>query len=448
VNNQLTEDIFTKNVQRIEKIYSILIKGETNPQQEVEMRVELIDVLSNLEAALISEREYNKDFVSQLETLREILLEWDPYGHWFRQQKELVDLVYEVIINAKNVVFSMEVTESSEATRLKGELDVLKSELDDLRLLIKSLVKEKSAQTPAPEEHVKTESSSTYTLPWKKSLEATHSVSVETTLSKPLIEEVDESVELIQDEPNVEEKFIEEPPLILPVEIEKSEPEEVSINESTPEELVEVLPPIIPLEIEPPTELEQEDETIISEEMLKKITQDKNRKTGATSVLNQMKSIISEAERETERQLSNFKEKMNDKELSSIAPIQETPIEIYEPEIIVPIVKEETSDSLEKSKIIIEEDPLESLVKMPDFNTKVEEEIKENNSTPAVDPYMQLLTLEAEKYRLERESEKNETDFQEGLKSKKEFDETIEQINQELTFVREQIRTLRNQLNS
>ncbi|MHA1170664.1 MAG: hypothetical protein ACTSQ3_01065, partial [Candidatus Heimdallarchaeota archaeon] len=69
-------------------------------------------------------------------------------------------------------------------------------------------------------------------------------------------------------------------------------------------------------------------------------------------------------------------------------------------------------------------------------------------ATSTVDPYMQLLTLEAEKYRLEKEIEKNETDFQEGLKSKQEFDDSIQRINSELTVVREQIEGLRKQLTS
>ncbi|MBN1328737.1 MAG: hypothetical protein JXA54_04610 [Candidatus Heimdallarchaeota archaeon] len=444
----MTEDIFTKNIQRIEKIYSILIRGDTNPQQESEMRVELIDVLSNLEATLIGEREHNNDFVSQLEILREKLLDWDPYGHWFRQQKELVDLVYEVIINAKNVIFKREVTESSEATRLKGELDVLKSELDDLRLLIKSLVKEKSLQSPIPVENGKAESSNT-SLPWKKDQTKTQIISEETASSEILIKEVDELNELIQNDLPIEEEFIEEPPLILPVEIEKIVSEEdSSINKIIPEKHEKVFSPILPLEIESSIKDEQEDKPIISDEMLKKIAQDRNRKTGASSVINQMKTIISEAEKETEQHLSNFKEQLDDKESKANTPIQETLEETFEENIIAPLITEEMSKKINQTKMDIEEDPLESLIKMPDFTTKVEEDLRENDSTPEVDPYMQLLTLEAEKYRLERESEKNETEFQEGLKSKKDFDQTIQQIDHALTFVRERIKTLRNKLNS
>ncbi len=438
MNDHLAEDIFTKNVQKIEKIYSALIKGETNAQQEVEMRVELIDVLSNIEAILISERANNKEFISQLESLRDILLDWDPYGHWFRQQKDLVDLVYKVIINAKNVVFTKEIADSSEATRLKGELDTLKSELDDLRSLIKSLVREKPDQPITPAEPAKTEQVSTSSLPWKRSKEMTAEAPVEpTSTEQPLIEENSDAIESIQDEP----------PLILPVEPVKIVPVvEESIEEIAPV-VGEDISPILPQEVTPPTEIEEEAETIIPDEMLKKITQDKNLKTGASSVLSQMKSLISEAEKETERQLSDFKEQLDVEEESSSIPTQETEQETFKFTNKPSVVINEAIENIDQSEEI-EEDPLESLVQMSNFNKEVKEDVKESDSTPSIDPYMQLLTLEAEKYRLERESEKNEADFQEGLKSKKEFDETIQQINQELSYIREQIKALRTQLNS
>ncbi|MHA1355810.1 MAG: hypothetical protein ACTSR1_11620 [Candidatus Heimdallarchaeota archaeon] len=47
---------------------------------------------------------------------------------------------------------------------------------------------------------------------------------------------------------------------------------------------------------------------------------------------------------------------------------------------------------------------------------------------------------------LEKEIEKNETDFQEGLKSKQEFDENITKINDDLAKVRDYIDLLRQQL--
>ncbi|RLI67573.1 MAG: hypothetical protein DRO63_04415, partial [Candidatus Gerdarchaeota archaeon] len=136
----MTEEVFTKNVKRIENIYSELIKGETNPQKEVEMRVDLIDALSNLDASLYSEKEKNQEFITLLAKLREALLNWDPYGQWFRHQKELVDTVYEVIIKAKNVVFTKSSNSAEEATRLKTELNVLKNELNELRSLMSSLL--------------------------------------------------------------------------------------------------------------------------------------------------------------------------------------------------------------------------------------------------------------------------------------------------------------------
>jgi hypothetical protein len=406
----LTEDIFTNNVAQIEKIYSILIKGESNPQQEVEMRIELIDALSNLEASLISEKIHNQEFIVLLTNLREALLGWDPYGQWFRQQKDLVDAVYQVIINAKNVVFVKNQEASSEATRLKKELSALKSELSDLRSLMNKLVTDKKdtpqeipsppieqpivePTTPTPPPTEETTTKSTSRLPWKRE-----------TTSTP-------------EEPSKEFEPKDEPLSMLPVE---SPPESI---ETTPVSE----PPIV-------TE-EEEAKTIVSDKTLEKL--EKSSEATSSSVLSQMKTLINEAEKETEKQLSEMKEKYQP---STITP-PTTPDEIPEPPPITsepiapPLTAEETStpeatdnDWVKPSEILKQKEAVES--------------------TSTADPYMQLLTLEAEKYRLEKEIEKNETDFQEGLKSKQEFDATIDRINTELATIREQIDSLRKQLTS
>ena len=82
----MTENTFTENVKKLESIYSALVNDDSTPQEEAEMRIELIDILSNIEVALISEKENNKDFIHSLESTREILLNWDPTGHWFKHE--------------------------------------------------------------------------------------------------------------------------------------------------------------------------------------------------------------------------------------------------------------------------------------------------------------------------------------------------------------------------
>ena len=409
MSNHLPEEVFVKNIDRLETIYSTFIKGETNPQQEAELRIELIDTISNLEASIIGEKEPNTEFIGLLETVREIVLNWDPYGHWFRQHKELVDLNYDIIVKGKNVVFTQNQESSGEASRLKKELASLKSELSDLRSLMSSLVKEKAIEVPEDVQEI-----------------------VEKTDSLPI---VDESLVSIT-EPQVEPEPIEsDPPLILP--IVNEEPE---VEESIPtiqETQIEQIP-------EQPIEEETEDSDIIaSDSTLQKLSETISPEAQPSRVLSQMKSIIHEAEEETEKQLTDFKEKLQ--ETTTTPPVVEAEASEIIPEIPVltpPIVEEQPTTTEEQTK----ESSGDSWVKPSEILKQ--KETRDPYAASTVDPYMQLLTLEAEKYRLEKEIEKNETDFQEGLKSKQEFDESIQRINSELAVVRDQIEELRKQLTS
>jgi len=406
--NHLPEKVFVKNIDRLESIYSTLIKGETNPQQEAELRVELIDTISSLEASIIGEKESNKEFIVLLETAREIVLNWDPYGYWFRQHKELVDQIYDVIVKAKNVVFSQSQDSSGEASRLKKELASLKSELSDLRSLMSSLVKEKSVQVPEEVQQI-----------------------VEETDSLPPVEDSLVSIT----EPQVEPESTEsDPPLILPIEVEEPDVEEsIPPKQETQIEQISELP------------IEQEAEAsdiIASDSTLQKLSETVRPEVQPSRVLSQMKSIIHEAEEETEKQLTEFKEKLQ--ETTATPPIVEEEASEIMPEeaVITPPIVEKQPTTIEEQA---EESSGDSWVKPSEILKQKE---THDPSTPVADPYMQLLTLEAEKYRLEKEIEKNETDFQEGLKSKQEFDDSIQRINSELAVVREQIEKLRKQLTS
>ena len=334
-------------------------------------------------------------------------MNWDPYGHWFRQQKELVDQFYDIIVKGKNVVFTQSQESSGEASRLKKELASLKSELSDLRSLMSSLVKEKSIEVPEEVQKI-----------------------VEETDSLP---PVDDSLVSIT-EPQVEPEPTEsDPPLILPIEVEQPKVEE-SIP-SKQETQIEQIP-------EQSLEEAEDSDIIASDSTLQKLSETVSPEARPSRVLSQMKSIIQEAEEETEKQLTDFKEKLQ--ETTATPPIVEDEVAEITPDkpvLTPPIVEEQPTTIEEQTK----ESSGDSWVKPSEILKQKE---TPDPYTSTVDPYMQLLTLEAEKYRLEKEIEKNETDFQEGLKSKQEFDDSIQRINSELAVVREQIEKLRKQLTS
>ncbi|NHJ03227.1 MAG: hypothetical protein EAX90_00215 [Candidatus Heimdallarchaeota archaeon] len=404
----MQEEIFQKSAKRLDEIYSLLIKGESTSGQEAELRVEIIDLLSNIQAAVISIKAVNQDFIIILEKAREMILEWDPFGHWFRQQKELIDIIYDVIVRAKSVVITTEQNSTSEASKLKQELDTLKSELNDLRSLMSNLIKEKTSTL---------QSDTLVESPEIDSSESEIYLETDPPIMEPII--IDE-----KNEPKVVDSTIEsstqlnetDPLIILPLERED------------PLKEVQISPPIIEEKIE--AQEEQAEIPIMGKTAIEKLTAEKSPETAPANVLSKMKSIIDEAEIETEKQMLSFKEEIAGKKATETITIDE----IAKP-ILPPIVEEQESE-IEKVE--------QPLVKPSDM-LKQQKSI-ESSISSGEDPYMQLLTLEAEKYRLEKEMEKNETDFQEGLKSKLEFDESIQIINQELSLVREKIEELRQQL--
>ncbi|MHA1154523.1 MAG: hypothetical protein ACTSQK_00290 [Candidatus Heimdallarchaeota archaeon] len=397
----MTEEAFKKNVISLEEIYTILVKGESNSSQEAELRVAIIDIISSLEASLIGEKDTNNEFIKLLNSARDMMLEWNPKNHWFRHQKQLNEIVEKVITQAKNVVFTN--ADPSEASQIKDELAALKSELNDLRSLMSTLVKESA---PVSDSH-------------------------DTEEKKDSI--IEQQIEPIEKEIiEVQNKTVD-PPIILPIEhdpqIEKEDP----------------LPPVIEHLIEEEIS-EQEQEEVSSFQAtstIQKLSEKRDPESDPETVLSQMRSIIDEAEEETKKQISSFVEQLSQEERS------QTPKEV---KIVPPSIPEETS----KEKVLIQpkessdsqkSDDSDSLVK-PSEIIKQQNSIVSSQQTAGTDPYMQLLTLEAEKYRLEKAVEKNETDFQEGLKSKLEFEEYIQLINKELTTIRQQISSLRHLLTS
>lgn len=433
----MPETTFKENIAKLENVYKTLIKGDIEPGKEAEFRVEIIDIISNIEAAIIGVKSGNENFIAVLAKLREGILAWNAHGAIFRQQISIVDLFNELFFKAKSVVFVAQVekveqevvieekeqpilkeekseSNNSEATRLKKELASMKSELGDLKELITSLMKEKATaqkidapQQPVVEEQpqeviapVLTEEKAPESkLPWNRKPQETISVP----------------------EPSqIETEPVDDPPVLLPI---------VSEDIHEPVEEIGIVPPAV--------EEVSEESGIGTSATIQKLSESHTKEMEPAHVINQMKSIISEAEEETRKEISAFKDKMKEE----IQPPVIAPTEFQGEEfgkIESRVIESPVAEALDNQKITEQETPI-----IPPTEPFVEEDIPKE---PDTDPYMQLLTLEAEKYRLEKEIEKNETDFQEGMKNRQEFDENINKINSDLVKVREQIDLLRKQL--
>jgi hypothetical protein len=425
----LPETTFKENIAKLENVYKTLIKGDAEPGKESEFRVEIIDIISNIEAAIIGEKSSNENFIGLLAKLREDILAWNAHGAIFRQQIGIVDLFNELFFKAKSVVFEIQAeveageedqpvleeekseSNNSEATRLKKELASMKSELGDLKELITSLMKEKATaqKIDAPQQPVVEEQPQEVIAPVLTEEKAPES-------QLPWNRKPQETI-IVPEPPQIETEPVNDPPVLLPI-----------ISEDTPEpvEDIGIVPPAV-----------EEESGIGTSATIQKLSETHTKEMEPAHVINQMKSIISEAEEKTRREISAFKDKMQEEvQPPVIAPTKFQGEEFGK--IEPPVIESHVAEALDNQKITEQVAPI-----IPPTEPFVEKVIPEE---PDTDPYMQLLTLEAEKYRLEKEIEKNETDFQEGMKNRQEFDENINKINSDLVKVREQIDLLRQQL--
>jgi hypothetical protein len=462
----LSEKIFHETLSKLETIYSNLIKGDTSLEQEIEYRIALIDIISTLEASIINKKAQNKEFIDLLAKAREPLMNWDPYGHWFRQQKKLVDSIYNIIVNAKGVVFTKADESSSETSRLKQELDSLRSEITELRQLMSDLIQTKKQTVDSSTQQQEQPVSPPIKKeppPKKTNLPPISSPSkpssVESATPSPADQsqkrsdkaEIEESLAIInglmdsqESQPPTEHLPSKQTPKDKDETASKPTPAQTSeLDQMLPQEPQESKPKLSP---EIPTKSAEEEDTSLATSTISKLSESDRDSTG--KVLTQMKSIIQQAEEETERQISSFKDTINQKtETTEEKEAPPPPKQPLETPIIPPIVHETETVAQPTSAEVQQPDKEDSWVKPSEVLKQKATQEKEIASTGS-DPYMQLLTLEAEKYRLEKELEKNETAFQEGTKNKQEFDNTIQQINQELSVVREKIASLRKQLTS
>ncbi|MHA1503621.1 MAG: hypothetical protein ACTSPT_00365 [Candidatus Heimdallarchaeota archaeon] len=404
--------------------------------------MEIIDIISNLEAAIVGVKSSNEEFIVVLVKLRENILSWNTPGAMFRQQIGIIDLFNELFFKAKGVEFNPIVVESnqpdttnlnsvveetnqpeatnlktetdendrSEATRLKKELASMKSELGDLKDLISSLMKEKKKQNDAVPQQPAVE---------EKPQEIIAPVATEETKPKSQLPWKREAkpVASIPKPPVITPEVAEEPPVLLPI-----------ISEDKPKEIQ--TPPVVE-EVSTPDEAAFEASATIQ-----KLSQTSKPYAEPAQVIDQMKSIITKAEEETRKDISAFKDRLEEEAKPPVVPVEDHNREVEK--ITPPIIEAPVAEEAVSPVATELDTPV-----IPPTEPVVEEKV---SGEPDTDPYMQLLTLEAEKYRLEKEIEKNETDFQEGLKSKQEFDENITKINDDLAKVRDYIDLLRQQL--
>lgn len=100
---------FSENLTSLESIYESLIKGEFSEEEEEQNRVKLLNLISNLKAgALVFGEEETREFLEKLSVAKDALLKWNPVVEWFRDERELIDSLFELVVQGKSVLLKQQ----------------------------------------------------------------------------------------------------------------------------------------------------------------------------------------------------------------------------------------------------------------------------------------------------------------------------------------------------
>jgi hypothetical protein len=125
-----------EEIEKLATLYKKLMTEDNTPDEEAQAKMEFLEIISNIEA-MIGEKD--DDLNQQIDEVKDKLLSWDPYGPWFKEQRELVKEIYNLITNVKKFKFS---GEASDSMGTDGVPDVkkLKNEIQDLRSEVNSKI--------------------------------------------------------------------------------------------------------------------------------------------------------------------------------------------------------------------------------------------------------------------------------------------------------------------
>lgn len=162
-------------IEKLEALYQTLMSKNLTPDEEAQAKVQLLELLSSVRAhAEIQGGEQARVVLEQTNSLKDLLLEWDPYGSaWFKEEKTLVNSVYNLLAVVKTLTIQKTMAADNMSTAsltkkiddiaasLQGEIMNLQVEVEKIRksmIALATAVKEKLSAPPAPQQVVKSNS--------------------------------------------------------------------------------------------------------------------------------------------------------------------------------------------------------------------------------------------------------------------------------------------------
>ncbi|MHA1402599.1 MAG: hypothetical protein ACTSSI_02460 [Candidatus Helarchaeota archaeon] len=155
---------FDEMIKELENIFEQLLTRDNTPDQEVTLKMKILKLLSSIKAyAEVKSSLSSQGLIQQLDALQSRLLEWDPFGPWFKEVKELVSSVQDVITTAKKVKFeeTMPVERQGGISniafndfkmKIENEIARLRKDMNEIKSVLKSAIKGEIRPIAKPKE--------------------------------------------------------------------------------------------------------------------------------------------------------------------------------------------------------------------------------------------------------------------------------------------------------
>jgi hypothetical protein len=119
-------------IQRLETLYQSLMTKDLTPDEEAQSKVQLLEILSSIKAhSEIQGGEKAANILEQVKNLKDMLLDWDPYGSaWFKEEKTLVNAVYNLLAAVKTLLLEkVTASEDDGLSAIKGKIGEIEASL-------------------------------------------------------------------------------------------------------------------------------------------------------------------------------------------------------------------------------------------------------------------------------------------------------------------------------
>ena len=146
------------SIQRLEELYRQLMGSDIATQQEVKAKAEIISLLPQLKAIILSQDTPEAQQLGQeLESLYKRVSNWNPLTAWFRDEEDLVQLYYDILSKIRLFVIRIKGPSEQSSTLVSESLNSVRQTItqlakvaEEIRVTTKTLLE---IVSPTPEVH-------------------------------------------------------------------------------------------------------------------------------------------------------------------------------------------------------------------------------------------------------------------------------------------------------